>query len=274
MKKQSSSNRINKIIDIGVWSIGVISAMNVVVLAILGFLAYKYIYVDMVLSKYNGDNSTKQVMLDNLRYAKQTEILYHNVNNTLFDSHYKPRMYGVFCDDIDLKLFDDLINNPIVSSNYYFDEKSVVVSDIKYLGDKVIKGYLNKNSNCNNISFTVVGNEKEVLKISIGYISSYARSFMPKLHRINENYKIINEFNDRVIYANLSNNVVIDVKNSLIDIYYPSYFNKLRDIATKYYGSFDIADKNMWFIDYNNNYSYNGFKDENAKNFYTYISNL
>ena len=86
--------------------------------------------------------------------------------------------------------------------------------------------------------------------------------------------KIINEINDRITYANLSNNVIIDVKNRVVDIYYPTYFKTIKDIATKYYGTPDEADRKLWFTDYNDNYLYSGFKDENAKNFYTYISNL
>lgn len=259
--------KIEKLIKIGKWTLGVGAVLNIMVWAILGMLAYKYIYLDHFDSKYkkHANRDIYYNDLNTLGLVKSLDELHTVYYPNLFKDEIKDLKVGNRCNNFSLEDINKFVTDTNKTMDDYLNLETYKITETNFLNYGVTKGNFKDDFNCKNIKYTILLRMAETKQTEIGRIRidvddlEFNEHLDNNLHRINKRYKIIDEQDDKRVYIDLYNKTFITInKNGSIDIVYPIYAERLLRIADKYYGSRERTLDHTFFYD-DSTEIYNGF---------------
>ncbi len=251
------TKKIEKIIKIGKWVIGVGAVLNITVWLVLGMLAYKYIYLDHFDSKYkkHANRDTYYNDLNTLGLIKSLDELHTVYYTNLFKDEIDD-LKGNRCNNFSLEDINKFVTDTNKTIDDYLNLETYKITETNFLNYGIAKGNFKNDFNCRNIKYTIFLKLIEAKQTEIGRIRidvddlEFNEYLDNDLHRVSNRYKIIDEQDNKRVYIDINSKTFITInRNGSIDIVYPTYTERLLKIADKYYGSREKTLDHTFFYD-------------------------
>lgn len=271
MLDKDINNSIRKGVKIGKWFIGTALLFNLATYTVIGFLVYKYVYIDWIASRYNGSDNQESIISYkfNLVYSFEeglkkllpnTLIVDSNKERVKNDEMIKSLQYPSYstlakdqfgnimtkeCTNISDDIIDELVNEPSKISKAL----SQNAIDSKYLYfNKQTQTAMFLNSSCHTALAQMTGelvdhNNKKILdiqRLTLSLSSGYSPLSL-NLQRKRGEYAILKNhiglldgYNNQVFYHYKTESFIyVNGDGHTITIYTKKYIEDISNILRK-----------------------------------------